>query len=532
MDDLPTEHCLLAAPDAWLDLDTGLQMPEREFRTCKADARFGRDGSGFYFECLLGGAAGRPDDTLPPAELLPGRLRFDWLHGQTELCAFVRTDRGVARVVLTLADPYSSAAEMLRWVVVPPKNPVFLPPPRDLAATWTDGKLRVAWDGDCPNWLIELRTADGVRKLTSDHHWIAIPDLDARASYRVVVRGIAADNTVSLPADVVQCGPRQLPRKGVVAFPDRWYDKCAGLSLARGEAAVEDPDVVFYLYGVSVPGGGVRKLGQGAHAFEALAELPAGPYPPVHGRIDDHDVLAVRTADGRFAKLWLEPMQRDFRSGMLVHFAFLPDGRRTLLPPPGELASARADGTTHLQWPPVPGAARYRIALPGRAPIEQSGTQLDLRDLPAERALACTVVAIAADGEESEPAHAVLFTYSAAVKTGRFKIEAQNGGFVFASATPVKAGAPSDLELSGGAGGDQILDFSARGGIAPADQRVFGEFPAPDDRAFAGRWDSDARKADCDRFYVRCADGGIASIRIVERGWPRTVLEYIWMPPQ
>jgi hypothetical protein len=529
-DGLPTEHVANIPPGGFVDLDSGLILPGREYRSFKADLRFDRDGAGFYLEPLLGGLAARPADREPADDWATGRIRID-RHGSVPTVMFVRTDRGVARVELLVADPYSTASAMLRWVVVPPTQPVFLPPPQDLEAGWVEQGLAVTWRGECSRWLVEVQSDGKVRKETTGAPRILLDKLDRGGLHRIRVRGLS-DGNVSMPADVVQYGKRRPPERGVLQYGDQWYDRTGGMRLSTGSIATEDAEVVFYLYGVSVPGGGVLKMGSGSESYAALSELPSGSYPPIYGRIDDNDVLAVQLPDGRFGKLWLEPAQEDVRSGMRVHFTFLADGRRRLLARPSAIVAAASGTAVQLRWQGSPEAVSYRVSLGTTAPVTVQKTEAVLQDLKANQVIHGDIVAIDGDGGESDAAGVDVVTYppEAGVRHGRCTLEAQRGGYVFASDSKAAEAKDSDFALVGGAGGSAHLRFNARGGAAAGGQFAFGEFPDAKLLSFDPDVASDVDKADTDRFYVRTADGGMASVRIVERGWPRTVLEYVWLP--
>lgn len=529
-DGLPTEYVMQVPPGAWIDLDTGVVLPRADHRRDRADLRFGRDGGGFYLEPRWGGASAGPGDVSPPEVLVAERVRIP-RHSQAPLLLFARTDRGMARVELMVADPYSTASASLRWVVVPPKDPQFLPAPTELAATWNGTQLQVSWSGEQDRWLVQVTTGEVVRKLTSSARTVAIEDLDPNGRHHIVVRGLSSRNDATMPAEVVQFGSRQVPQQGTVEYPDRWYDGFGGgLQLSLGEASAADAEVVLYLYGVHVPGGGVIKHGSGQRDFEALHGLPAGPFPPNYGRLDDDDVLVVRLADGRYGKLWLQPATDDLRSGMRVHFVFLPDGRRTLLAPPAEL-SAERDGDGHrLLWMASPGAVRYRVRVGDRAlPPEPEQPSLRLTGLEPDRVLECEVVAIAADGEVSAPARTVVLTHAAGLRHGTVAIQAQRGGVDFGLGAAVADGQPCDLKLVGGAGGASVLSFEGAA-IAGAGAFAFGDFAAAARLSFESGWTSDSRQPDHDRCFVRTADGALVSVRIVRRAWPETLLEYVWLP--
>lgn len=525
---LPTEHVLQVPPGGFVDLDSGVILPAAELRRVRADLRFGRDGNGFYLEPLHGGVRAARDDTTPPEAMAKDRVRIG-RDAPGALVMFARTDLGMARVELMVVDPYSTASAALRWVVVPPKEPVFLPAPTELVAGWRDGALVASWNGTQPRYLVELQVGETVKKKTVDEPRVGFPGLDANAHHRIVVRGMSKAGEVGMPAAVVQVGPRRAPELGVAVYEDRWYDDVGGLSLTKGAVAGETAEVVFYLYGVHVPGGGVLKHGNGSEEdFEALTTLPEGPFPPSYGRLDDLDILVVQLADGRYGKLWLEPTQGDdVRSGMRVHFLFLPDGRRTLLPAPREVAVARTPDGPELTWQAVDGATSYRIAVDGGAPRETKNLRFVLAGLPPEKLLPVQVAAVTADGEQSGWVRVQVSTHALEVRSGRGALTAQQGGFDFATGMRTAKDAPSDLQLVGGAGGAAVLRFAAKG-IAAAGTAAFGEFAAAQRLEMEPDLASDAKKPGHDVFFVQCRDGSLACVRILRRDWPTTTFEYVW----
>ncbi len=531
-DPMPTARIRNVPPGGFVDLDTGIILPTRDRKPLHADLLFDRDGQGFFVQAMAGAIVARQTDTTPGGEWSEERQRLGSIDAATSTW-FVRTDRGVARVTISIADPYTTASAMLQWVVVPPGAPVFLPAPTGLEANWQGKQLAVSWQGNEPRWLVEIETGTAVQKLTCETPRALLADLAPEGVHRIRVRGIGAAGAISLPAEVVQFKRRQVPIRGTVPYPDNWYRTTGGLSVGRGEAATEDAEIVFYLYGVYVPGGGVQKVGQGVHAWRTLVELPESGYLPTYGRLDDHEVLAVRLADGRYAKLWLEPSQQsDVRSGMVVHFTFLPDGRRRLLPPPEEPGWQVENGAPVLKWTPIANAASYRVKVAGREqPLETKEAQMRIEGLPGKCVIDVELQSVGTDGEVSEPATLAVHTLGPTAVVGRCTVRAQAGGVVFATGQSVPEGQPCDLALVGGAGGSELLRFAARGGVAPAGGRAFGEFPTDQGVTLADGFDSDVRDRNADLFFVRTAEGGRASVRITSRGWPGTEIEYVWLPP-
>jgi hypothetical protein len=527
IDPLPTEHTMLVAPGAFVDLDTGVALPQATLQRLAADLRIDRDGTGFFFAPQLGGMPAGESDLEPGERWTQDAIFIDWHHGHESRTAFVRTDRGaVARVTVTIIDPYSTASCLLQWILAPAGSAAFLPAPRDLATAWTDGGLAITWSGDAPRYLIEVETDGKVTKQTSDANKVVIAGLAPDGVHHVRVRGLFDGGRVTLPAAGVQHGRRRMPMRGEVIYPDRWYDKTGGLSLTRGVAATADAEVVFYLYGVYVPGGGIQKIGRSGEEYRALAELPERGYLPVYGRIDANDVYAVRIADGRYAKLWIDPTDgSDERSGMHVHFAFLADGRRRMLAAPGDVTTELPADGVRLTWPAVDGAERYRVISSGlKVPVETPTPGVLLRELPRERMHVVEVVAIGADGEESDARVADVATYGPGFRIGRFQLRTQNAGIDLLTQAAVElrgdGSAPPalDLQFDGGAGNYNSMNFKTPFGACDCGELPFGAFPAADAKLkFEQRHYSDDRKPGFERFLLRTHDGGLASIRIRKR---------------
>jgi hypothetical protein len=527
-DGLPTEYVLQIPPGGFVDLDSGVILPTAELRRVRADLRFGRDGNGFYLEPLHGGVRAARDDIAPPEAMAKDRVRIG-RDAPGSLVLFARTDLGMARVELMVVDPYSTASAALRWVVVPPKEPMFLPAPNELVAGWQDGALVASWNGAHPRYLVELQTGETVKKKTVDEPRVSFPGLDGKGHHRIVVRGMSKAGEVGMPAAVVQFGPRRAPELGIAVYEDRWYDDVGGLSLTTGAVSGAEAEVVFYLYGVHVPGGGVHKVGNGsAEDFDALTTLPEGPFPPSYGRLDERDILVVQLADGRYAKLWLEPLVGDdVRDGMHVHFLFLPDGRRTLLPAPRGVEVGRTAGGPELSWQAVDGAASYRIAVDGGVPRETKDLRFVLAGLPPERLVAVQVAAATADGEQSAWVRLQVSTHALELRSGRGSLTAQQGGFDFTTGRRTANGAPSDLQLVGGAGGATVLRFGAKG-IAAAGTAAFGEFAAAQRLELEPDFSSDAKTPGPRRVLRAVRDGSLACVRLLRRDWPTTTFEYVW----
>lgn len=531
MDDLPVEHVEVIPPGGLVDLDSGAILPTAKIRGHQADFRFDRDGSGFFLQGLLGAQPAPANATAPDAgSWSDARIRVQ-PRSTEPIALFVRTDRGIARATVTVVDPYSTASAVLRWAVLPAAAAVFPPQPTDVESKWQGDELVLTWTGEAASWLVEV-TGDAERKETTTATRSSLRGLRPDGHYRIRVRALQ-DGTISLPAELVRFGREAPSRRFVVDYPGRWYDASGGLGLATAAIATESADVVFYLYGVYVPGGGVAKIGTGEEAFQRAVRVPDGPFPPSYGRLDDNDVLAIELPDGRCGLLWLEPARDgDLRSGMHVHVTFLPDGRRALLAPPTNVTTAVETGVQTLRWQPAVGATSYRVELAGAKPTTTPECTMRWPALAADRVFTVAVTALSGTGDESPPATVRFHTFGADARLGRAILPAQNGGLVFATGVVAPNGRP-DLALVGGAGGSASLVFSANGTFEPGGKREFGDFTG---LAGAGKegapseWRSDVRESDSELFFVHTADGGCACVRIAVRDWPDTEIEYLWRP--
>ena len=233
--------------------------------------------------------------------------------------------------------------------------------------------------------------------------------------------------------------------------------------------------------------------------------------------------------------VWLQPATSDLRSGMRVHFTFLPDGRRTLLAPPAELQAERTAAGARLTWQAVRGAVRYRLQIGDRPAVETVELAQVVADLPANRVLPATVVALAADGEVSGTAIATVITYGPEVRHGFAVLDVYGGGLDLAAEAVVTRdeaarGRRVDLSIVNSAGGASSLAFG--GDVAVGAGHEFGELPALATLSFTQSIGTNDRDAGSERFYVRTAGGGLASVRIVGRDFPRVKVEYVWRAKQ
>ena len=523
-DGLPELRHVTIAPGSSIDLDTGVVLPAGDHAQLRADLRFGRDGLGFYVQPLHDGMAAMANDWYPEGDWSKERLRVP-RRSTDASCSFIKTDHGVARVSLTIVDPYSTASGALSWTVVPLKDPVFLAAPTELRLQWHEGKLLASWLGSTPRFLVEVVSGDERNKRICTINGCEFDGLAPDGVHTVRVRGMDG-SAISVPAEAVQHGANMSPVYAVTAYPDRWYDQESGLGLSaaadRGEAA----EVVFYLYGVHVAGGGVQKLGCGRETFLATQELPTSGYLPSYARLDNDDVFAVRLPDGRRALLWLEASRDgDLRSGMNVHSVFMPDGRGELLVAPQPVVTTE-QRVVKLSWQPVVGAKAYEVRAGEGKPELTKELSVTFAALPQDRMHAFTVRSWANDGGWSLPRTVYGHTFGPEAVLRRATLHAQKDALDFKSGDSVQQG---DLALVGGAGGASYLRFGTPHGSCSNGGRAFGDFTELA-RGSDIHFGSDARSADVDQFFVWSKDGGCACVRIVTRAWPDTVVEYIWLP--
>ena len=531
-DGLPTLRSFEIAPGSLLDLDAGVVLRERKVGALQADMQFGRDGIGFYLDPLVGGMVAMAGDTAPGRhEWSRDRIRVG-RRGEQRVTAFLQTSHGVARVSLAIVNPYSVASASLQWVVVPPTDPVFLAAPTDLQASWEGEQgarsLRVSWSGGQTRYMVEVRSGEQLRKEFVSSSSISLADLDPQGVHRITVRGLE-DGAISLPGVVMQHGPRKPVERNVLEYADNWYDSTGGISLTKGAVATDHAEVVCYLYGVYVPGGGAQKIGQGRATFERISQLPTDGYLPSYGRLDESDVYAIRLPDGRYGMVWLDANDGgDLRSGMRAHTVFLPDGRRDLMAAPVATSTTK-DRVATVQWPKVTGAVSYRISVPGRPVVLTKQASASLAGLAADCVHDVAIVAVSQEGDESPAGTTKVHTYGFDVRIGRFTLPMQRGGFEFAT-EHLDARNAKGLQLTGGAGSGQGLSFKMDGLIVSMGGRKYGDLSdlkAP--ATGSSDWYSDHRKPESEEFLVFPKAGGCAMVRIVLRGFPST-LEYLWVP--
>jgi hypothetical protein len=176
---VPVEHVVRIPPGGWVDLDSGAVLPAPEQRPLRADLRFDRDGQGFFLAPLFGGMAAAAQDEAPGEDWSTERLRLGRRDTGAQTC-FARTERGaVARVTVSIADPYSTASAVLQWVLAPPALPVFVPGPRPTCALG-GGVMPSRWRGlamqrdGWSSWRPVARPARSRRKRTASRSPVSI----------------------------------------------------------------------------------------------------------------------------------------------------------------------------------------------------------------------------------------------------------------------------------------------------------------------------------------------------------------------
>lgn len=490
-------------------------------------------------ELLHGGQRCQHDQEEPGEEWTEALQRAYPGGREVRTSWFARTDQGsVARGTIGVAAGYGSGSTVVQWVLVPPSQVVFAPGPDDLEATWNPTGVLVTWRGVSPDYLVEVAGPGGTGKtLTSDTEF-QLTDLDGEALYRVLVRGIARDGSVSLPSEVVCRGQRANSVRATIDLPGRWYDVNGGASLREQRAESDRPDVVFDRYGVYVPGGGVARLGRGRDVLDAAIELPERGYLPSYGRLDNNDVFAVRVADGRHGKFMISAMDyKDPRSGMRVHLAFLPGGGRRFMARPTDVTSQFARGVMELSWNAAEGAERYLVTRDEDPAwrLDTKSTRVQVRGLARQRFHEFSVRAVDERGDESDPLVVEAHTFSDRYQLGRFELHATpRQGYSVTLAKTVARGngeqPHEDLEVQivSSAGGASYLAFVAPYGGGLATGLRFGEFPGDGWEGELGQeFGSDVRGGNSDVFLLKTRDGKLVSARIRSRVHPRIMIDYV-----
>lgn len=538
-DPLPTRHLLRVPPGGYVDLDTGLILTGREYDRVVADLLFDRDGLGFFVDGWGGSQSCRHDDQEPEADAwTTERQRVPTGPEHAGMTWFVRTDRGsVARVTIGVTDPYSSAAAWLEWVLAPPSQAVFVPGPDDLRLEWNREGVLVSWRGVYGEYLVEVSGEAGTTKSTTEVPRIQLQLAPSTVS-RVRVRGVAPDGIVSLPSEIACLGERKAAMRGSVEMPAQWYRANAGVSVRTGELDAEHADVVFYLYGIYAPGGGLLLLGRGRDVFDGTSTLPEQGYLPSYGRLDEGDVFALRLADGRYAKFMIAATDgHDVRDGMQVHYAFLAGGGRDFMRRPAGAESRFQQGVLELIWQPVEGAVSYVVTRDGGdgEPVARKSPNARVSGLAKNRYHVFRVTAIDRHGDTSDPLVVEAHSFSERYQLGRFELTpTARQGYSVTRELAVARGRETepnpDLEIgiTRSAGGSSHLQFAVPYGGALAKGLVFGEFPdAEQQESFGMQIESDARQPGADLLVFKTVDGNLVSARIASRDHPRIVIDYV-----
>jgi hypothetical protein len=350
----------------------------------------------------------------------------------------------------------------------------------------------------------------------------------------VEVRRVADDGLRSVPAvGSFVTGARRV-RHGDARFEGRWWSRCGGLEVAGPRASAEaDPDIVFYLYGAFAPGGLIH-VGRGAEVFRELRRLPASGYRPFHHRLDADDVFAVRTEDGRYAKVMIVSDGGDYRDGMIARVTFLESGGRSMPPRPGDPIWTRVGDRFELRWAAVDDAVGYRVWIAGAGALyEGAAPACVLEDLPADRVLTMRVQAVFADGLRSEPASFLLHTYPPRFRCGRFTLDCHGrNGWSFTDDRLIERAQGGEVTITQARGGASSLTLTARCGVARPPGLAWGELPNPGALDWpGGEIETDDREPVSRNFWVRSDEGGIASVRVARAAFPDVTFDYVYRPP-
>lgn len=525
-------HGFLVAPGQFVDLDTGTVLSRESVGDLAAEFRL--VGAGGEFRLVpVGRTAARAGegDEAPAHGFGTAPLELD----RQERSWFVVTrSSNHARVEAQVGGPNPAGAVFLRVHVNAAGSRAFPEAPHALDASWSDGTLRVAWKAAPGRFLVTARAGKSRAEATVDGLDAALKGLAPGVLYRIEVRRIADDGLRSSPATgSFATGPRRI-RDGAAHFKGRWWPSGAGLDVAGPRAFVEaNPDILFYLYGAFAPGGLIH-VGQGADAFRELRRLPASGYRPFYHRLDAGDVFAVRTKDGRYAKVLIEGDGGDYRNGMVARVTFLESGGFGLPARPGNPTWKRIGNRFEVQWSPARGAVGYQLWIAGAGELYKGAeTKCVVEDLPANRAITMRVRAIYADGLRSEPTSFAVHTYPPRCRCGSFTLDCHGrNGWSFSDDAIVASAKGGEMFISNSAGGASSLRITGKHGIARPPRLVWGQLPNPGTLEWpGGEIHTDDREPLSQHFWVRSEEGGLASVRIASAAFPNVTFEYVYRPP-
>lgn len=515
-----TRHEVLLAPGQSVDLDTG---GIRSGSSKGAELRFERQALGPAL-VLVG------PDAVSDSELGPvgGRSGAPVWEGTLE----TREGR-VARYRARICDPYGSGTLALTWWVGPKGVTVFAPAPTNITAAWKDGGLVVSWSDPHARKFRVRVTGPGVdREFEVEGRTTTLGGLSHDSVYKIHVASCGEQGSLSLPVEAsYRAGPQEIVR-GTALLPDDWHRAHGGIDLESADWSPRSADVVLYLYGVHVPGGGVVKLGKGEQVFKSTLELPAEGYLPSHGRLDEDSVFAIRTKHGLYGKIWLDAPNRDVRDGIRCRISFIASGGRHLPVGPKRGSFHRDGDTIHLKWDVVPDADVYGVAIVGGSQTGRRVKQPEaaFRGLKPNRFYTFRIAALTKSGVSTEPLEIRAHTFPEGWTVGTFVLPANTRGSRRWSFDEAALSEQGELWIASSAGGASTLTFGSSGGIA-REALPFGEFPK---RLHDVDWQnlirSNERIPGHDRFIVKTRRDGIASVRVLRRDYPRVELEYVYRP--
>lgn len=549
---MPYRQNARVAPGNYVDLDLAVMLSGPRARNIVADVRFDRDGGGFFVQAPLGAVVAKSQQSGPradedeadktPIEWGTGRLRLDTKGEHPRGTFFVRTNRmTVARLEVFISQLYATPCAVFTWVRRPESEPRVYAGPQKLVKRSSDAKTELNWEGKPGEAFVVEERVDAKKPIlhrVNAPRFVVPPRDGAPDLRRFLVRRVLKGGAFSLGTPIAVATTHAPARRFTVDFPRNWHRQASGLDLRLECKCNGSADLVFYAYGVYAPQGGVQRLGKGAEVFQRAEVLPSEGYEPVYGRIDDGDVHAVQLADGRVAKIRIEQLENHTLHAMRVHCAVLTHGGRSFLPRAQKVRfRPKGKDRLELRWSRVPGAVAYRV-------LELEGDQArtwKLEGKPGEEQI-CVVGpfirnrtydlalrAIDAHGEESDDQVIRAPLFDARHRYGRVALNA-NGTrcFDFDAGKLEKLGvADGRLHITGSAGGASYLKFTAMAGIASGKSTRFGDFSAIEGLRFGEVHEYDSRLKGTYVFFVRCKNGGIASVRIARASYPNVELEYV-----
>ncbi len=494
-------HTATVVAGQYVDLDSGTVLSRPQVGELKADLAF--VGSGHRLAWQLLTTAGDQTD-------VPLGAPF----------SFTTDGGGAAELTSHPLGTQHPALSVITWSLLPGGGEIPAIP-TGVSMRWKDGHYEL--DGLGPAWLVVAKAAGKSKEWIGSGGTLRVLELAANTPHRFEVSRVVA-KVASAPF-VITCEPKPRVVHAVVSFEGRWFQKTGGLRLDPPKAFCErDFDVEFFLYGIHVPGGGIQKMGKGTALFRELLTLPATRYLPAHSSIRHDTVFAVRTRDGRYAKLHLTGVNGDIRNGMSVRIAYIASGGASLPEPPSNLTWKRVRDGVRFSWDsPTHAVGQYVLTI-GSLQFTTKETSLFVADLKADKTYTARLRADLASGASTGLISTELHTYPPSVTVGSFTIN--NSGESFSFDTLQVVAAPGDMGITNSAGGASSLRITLpHGGLS---SRPYGDFTHDEPPSRKVNVNTDSRKPHTQSFLVRSAKGGLASVKIKTVDYPRVTFQYVF----